>query len=185
MSEWSRLAVFRLHPVPFMPSHRWNPAHGFSLLEVLVATSLVLIGSAALGQLFVVAVRANARGRAMTMSLLLAEQKLEEVVAAFAEQDLAGGISSASPEGALDRSAPSFSDFVDRDGRSLGGGMTPPSGAVYLRRWSIEPVLWYPDSSRVLQVLATPIRDSGDAGKELTRRPETARLITIRTRRSS
>jgi prepilin-type N-terminal cleavage/methylation domain-containing protein len=161
-----------------------NFARGFSLLEVLVATSLVVIGMAALAQLFGVAIQANARGRAMTVSVLLARQKLEDVVAAFAQQDQNGSLLDTSPAGALDRNTPGFSDYLDRAGQSLGDGTTIPPGAEYLRRWSIEALPGYQDSTRILQVLTTHVRGSGDAASDVTRWPETARLMTVRTRRS-
>jgi prepilin-type N-terminal cleavage/methylation domain-containing protein len=168
-----------------MPSTVLSADRGFSLLELLVATTLVVIGMTALAQLFGVAIQANARGRAMTVSVLFARQKLEEVVAAFAQQDQNGSTLGASPAGSLDRNTTGFSDYLDRSGQSLGGGATVPSGAEYLRRWSVEPLPGYEDTARVLQVLTTHIRGAGDVTSDVTRWPETARLMTVRTRRNS
>ncbi|MCU1385085.1 MAG: hypothetical protein JWL71_3782 [Acidobacteria bacterium] len=165
-------------------AHRPDAA-GFSLVEVLVATSIVAVALAAAAPLVAAAIHANARARAATVSVLLAEDKMEKLVAAFWREDVPGATLGASPAGTLDRNTPGYCDYVDRNGQPLGGGPEPPPGAVYLRRWSIEPLPIYPDSTRVLQVLATPSRGVADAAHDLTKLPETARLITVRTRRSS
>jgi type II secretory pathway pseudopilin PulG len=147
-------------------------ARGFLILEVLVATSVVVVAVTALAQLIAVAVAANARARAVTLAVVLAQQKMEALVATFAEQDAHGAISSVSPAGALDRNIAGYCDDVDQN------------GATYLRRWSIEALPAFPDSAFVVQVLATRSRGPGDATSSLARRPDTARLITVRTRRS-
>ena len=43
-----------------------------------------------------------------------------------------------SPPSALDVNTPGYVDFLDRHGRWLGDGATPPAGATFVRRWSIE-----------------------------------------------
>ena len=161
------LRVFRTFP-------RHPDARGFSLLEVLVATSVLGVALAALAQLFAVAIHLNARARSMTFAVLLAEQKVEELVA-----DAGLG---PSPAGALDRNTPGYCDYVDRNGHSLGGDTAPPPGAVYLRRWSIETLPVHPDTTFVLQVLATRSHVTADAASDVTRRPDTVRLVLIRMR---
>jgi prepilin-type N-terminal cleavage/methylation domain-containing protein len=159
-------------------------AGGFSLLEVLVATAVFVVAVVALAQLFAVAIDANARARSMTLAALLAQQKMEELVAAFSQQDVNGAILDVSPAGALDRNTSGYCDYVDQRGQSLGGGIAPPPGAAYLRRWSLDPLPVYPDSTRILQVVATRSRGAADAASAVTMRPDTTRLITVRTRRS-
>ena len=156
---------------------------GFSLVEILVATGLVVVAAAALAQLFAIAIHANARARATTFTVLLAQQKMEELVAAFSQQDMSGASLGVTPAGALGRNTAGYCDYVDERGQSLGGGITPPPGAAYLRRWSIDPLPAYPDSTRILQVLATRSRGTTDAERDVTRQPDTMRLITVRTRR--
>ena len=153
--------------------HRDAGVRGCSLLEVLVATSVIVVAVAALAQLFAVAIHANARARSTTISVLIAQQKMEELVAAFSAQETSGAIPGASPAGALDRDTPGYCDAVEQN------------GATYLRRWSIDPLPTSPDTARVLQVLVTRSRGAADAAIDVTRRPDTARLITVRTRRSS
>ena len=182
-SRGPRVAIFLL-VLPIAVT-RTADARGFSLLEVLVATAVVVVAVAALAQVFAVAIHANAGARSMTFSLLLAQQKMEEIVAAWADQDLNGATPGASPAGVLDRNTAGYCDYVDANGKSLGGGTTPPPGAAYLRRWSIDPLPLYPDSTRVLHVLATRSRGTADPASDVTRRPDTTRLIAVRTRRSS
>jgi type II secretory pathway pseudopilin PulG len=160
-----------------------NVCDGFSLVEVLVATGLVVVAVAALAQLFAIAIHANARARSTTSAVLLAQQKMEELVAAFSQQDVSGASLGMSPVGALGRNTAGYCDYVDESGRSLGGGIEPPPGTAYLRRWSIDPLPAFPDSTRILQVLATRSRGMADVESDVASQPGTMRLITVRTRR--
>ena len=171
---FSRLPEVFRHPDARFSRH--PDARGFSLLEVLVATSVLGVALAALAQLFAVAIHLNARARSMTFAVLLAEQKVEELVA-----DAGLG---PSPAGALARNTAGYCDYVDRNGHSLGRDLTPPPGAVYLRRWSIEALPVRPDTAFVLQVLATRSHVT-DAASDVMRRPDTIRLVTVRTRVTS
>jgi prepilin-type N-terminal cleavage/methylation domain-containing protein len=158
---------------------------GFSLVEVLVATAVLVVALAAAAPLFVSVIHADARARAATVSVLLAEEKMEELVVALWQQDLPGAALAVSPAGTLDRNTAGYCDYVDRNGQPLGGGPDPPPGAAFLRRWSMDPLPMYPDTTRVLQVVATPSRGGADAAGDVTKRPDTARVVMVRTRRSS
>jgi prepilin-type N-terminal cleavage/methylation domain-containing protein len=164
---------------------RHAAGRGFSLLEVLVATSLVLVALTGLAPLVAFAIQANARARSSTFAVLLAQQKMEELVAALSEEEAHGAGPNVSPAGALDRNTPGYCDYLNRNGQPLGGGTTPPAGAAYLRRWSVDALPMYPDSARVLHVVATRSRGTADLAADVTRLPDTARLIAVRTRRSS
>ena len=157
-----------MQPCPFVRSNQ-----GCSLLEVLVATSVVVVAVAALAQLFGVAIHTNARARSTTFAVLLAEERMETLVATFAAQDAIGVTLPASPAGALDRDTPGCFDYVEQN------------GATWLRRWSIDPLPASPDNARILQVVAIRSRGAADADSDVTRRPDAARLITVRMRRSS
>ena len=52
---------------------------GFSLLETLVATSILTVTLAGLAQLLTVSMRANAAARTTTYAALLAQQKMEQL----------------------------------------------------------------------------------------------------------
>jgi prepilin-type N-terminal cleavage/methylation domain-containing protein len=125
---------------------------GYSLLEVLVAISIVAVGVAALAQLTVLAAYANLRARQTTAAAILAQEKIEDLVPSAAAGSLA-----ASPGGTLTSTVSGYADFVDAAGRVLGSGTAPPAGAVYLRRWSIDPLPDSPNHTWILQVVVTDL----------------------------
>ncbi len=61
------------------PSTAHRASDGFSLVEVLVATGILVTVAAAVPQLFTAATRANAQAGAVTWATTLAAQKLEEL----------------------------------------------------------------------------------------------------------
>ena len=77
-----------------------------------------------------------------------------------------------SPANSLDQNTAGFVDFLDANGTWVGTGTTPPAGAVYVRRWSIEPLPTNPNNTLVIQVLVTPVVN--EAGAPTTRRRPSA-----------
>lgn len=190
---------------PGSPKHREAPwcEGGFSLVETTVAAGLLTASLISLAQLLDLAVRNNVDSRAVTYATVLAQQKLEELRAltwGFDTQGLpiadtttdtaanpsrpTGGTGlSSSPSGSLDENTSGFVDYVDRFGDKLGGGAAPPAGALYTRRWSIQPLPQDPGNGLIIQVLvkrtavATGLVRPG-------RLLADARLVTVRTRNS-
>lgn len=182
-------------------------AHGFSLIEVLIALAVLTVGVTALAQLATIATRANVSAREMTMAALLAEAKMEQLRGlawgldasgtpisdltadiAAAPNAATGGVGlTASPADALVHSRAGYCDFIDSQGRSLGGGEAPPSAAVYIRRWSIQSMPALPDGTLILQVRVARARGSGgaDAAINSSRVPDEAWLVEIKTRKAS
>jgi prepilin-type N-terminal cleavage/methylation domain-containing protein len=161
---------------------------GFSLLEVLVATTIVAVGVAALAQLFAVSTNANKHARATTLATVLAIEKMEHLRGLMWAFDhhgvpLTDPRLAVSPSDALRHNTAGFCDFVNRTGQSLGEGTAPPPGTTYVRRWSIEPLHADPGNVLVLQVLVTPrfTRDTDDASNG-RRLPGEARIVSIKTR---
>jgi len=168
---------------------------GFSLLEVLVATTIVMVGVAGLAQLLAVATRANTTARATTYASILAQEKMEQLrglVWAFdpagapvtdattdvsvSPERAAGGVGlTPSPSAALSLNTNGYCDFLDGFGNWVGGGTSPPGGAVYVRRCSIAPLPESPANTLVLQVLVTTIRNRGAE----------ARIVSVKTRKAS
>lgn len=131
-----------------------NVTRGFSLIEVLIATTIVVVALAGLAQVFVIATAANNGSRARTVATILAQEKLEELLAS--DGDVGGG-----------------TDFIDARGQRLGDGASPPRGTTYVRHWSVEPVAQSPQGSAMLQVWVALSTSGGEA----------ARLVGVKTRR--
>jgi hypothetical protein len=93
---------------------------------------------------------------------------------------------SLSPENTLTSNTNGWVDYVDRSGNVLGGGAEVLAGAAYVRRWVIEPLPSHPSDAIVIRVLVRPTgrRDSGNLRSSATRRPDEARIVTIRTRKA-
>jgi hypothetical protein len=184
-----------------------NSQSGFSLLETIIATGLLAGAIAMLGQMFLIAVADNQGARTGTFAAVLAEQKMEQLRGltwgfdsiglpmsdyktdtALPVQDPDGGTGlSPSPSNSLRANVPGYVDYLDQFGRIIGAGATVPPGAVYIRRWAVEPLPTNPNNTVVLQVLVTKVRNRGtadsDAGSTRRLRDE-ARLLTVKTRKA-
>jgi prepilin-type N-terminal cleavage/methylation domain-containing protein len=136
-------------------------ADGFSLIEVLVATAILIASMAGVARLFTISIDRRDAAAVATVASILAEQKLEEL------RDVAA-IASPSPDNSLDVDIPPYGDLVDAQGVSATDAAARQPSRVFRRRWSITSL---PGSDAVvLRVVVTP----GDA-----------RLVTIRTRRAA
>ena len=171
----------------------------------MVATALLATAVVTLAQLFGVATRSNLSSRNTTYATVLAEQKMEELRAltwgfdpqglpvtdtttdtSVSPEDPNGGSGLApSPKSSLQENTPRYVDYIDRFGNKLGTGSTPPAGAIYVRRWSIEPLPTNPNNTLILQVLVTRTLARGDADNgSVARLPDEARLVTVKTRKA-
>jgi prepilin-type N-terminal cleavage/methylation domain-containing protein len=166
---------------------------GFSLIEVLVAISILLAGVIALAELSIVSIRNNAQARAATMATIIGTQKMEQLRGVLWGLDHAGVPSTdasgfgPSPPGALSANTVGWVDYFDSAGRSLGASsITPPGNMAYVCRWSIESLPTHPDTTRVMQVLVTRRRNRGAADllPGVARLPEEARLVSAKTRKA-
>ena len=184
--------------------HTQSPA-GFSVLEAVIATSIMAVALAALGQMFAISVANNTSARSGSFATVLAGQKMEQLrgltwgfdtsglpvtdlttnTAAAVETPTGGTGLSPSPRGTLTSNTAGYVDYVDRFGNILGGGTVMPAGAVYIRRWSVEPL---PTSfnTLVLHVLVTKRTNRGSADSDGTTRrlPDEARLVSVKTRKA-
>ena len=177
---------------------------GFSIVEVMVATGLLASALVALAQLFAIATTTNASARTSTLTMMLAEQKIEQLRALQYTFDRAGlpvqdtetdlavyppaatGGKGLSPhtENTLQSNTNGYVDYLDHFGRTLGGGTVIPDGTAFIRRWSVEPLPTNPNNVIILQVLVTRQRDrgTGDSGS-VSRGANEARLMTIKSRK--
>ena len=187
-------------------NHRSGRADaGFSLVETLVATTMLAVALTALAELFVISVRNNAVAKNGSFTSVLAAQKLEQLrsltwgfdtlglpisdtttdTAVSPEAPTGGTGLAPSPTNTLRANTDGYVDYVDPYGTQLGGGTVIPNNAAYIRRWMIEPLPTNPNNTLIIQVLVTRRRDRGiaDAGS-VQRGPEEARLITVKTRKA-
>ena len=95
---------------------------GSSLVEVLVATLVLVTGVLGIAQLFLMAAATNAAAHDTTIVATLAAQKVEQLLST----DLAAETG--------------LVDHVDMWGQVVSTAESPPANAVYTRRWSIEPL---------------------------------------------
>ena len=181
----------------------WRPA-GSTLVEVLVATLVMVTGVLAMAQLISTATANNLVARHSTVATILAEQKLEQLRGLAWGIDAAGALVSdlttdtttvpespvggtglqTSPSTALQRNTPGYVDHVSAVGRIVGRGAQAPPTAVYTRRWSVEPALAGADGPLVIQVLVTANRDRGRADQgNVGRLPGEARIATVKARK--
>jgi hypothetical protein len=179
---------------------------GFSLLEAMIATGLLAGSIAFLGQMFAMSIASHSSARAGAYAAVLAAQRLEQLrgltwsVGALGEplsdlstnlalpvQSPAGGTGlSHSPPNSLETNVEGYVDYVDQFGRILGGGSTVPDRALYIRRWSVEPLPANPNDTLVLQVVVKS-RNRGAAGRDeggAVDLPSLARLMTVKTRKA-
>jgi type II secretory pathway pseudopilin PulG len=165
---------------------------GFSLLEAIIASGLLAVSLAALGQMFAVSVANNRSAQAASYATVLAQQKMEQLrgltwgfdtlglpvsdttsdTTAPVETPTGGTGLSPSPAGTLTSSTDGWVDYVDRSGNALGGGTALPPGTVYIRRWAVEPLPSNPTDTVVIRVFVTARVGRGDA-----------RLISLKTRK--
>lgn len=151
---------------------------GFSLVEVIAAALVLATAAAGVVGLCVTAVRQTNAARIQTSATLLALDKLEGL------RERPG--LNASPAGALENNLPGYVDYLDAYGRSAGPSAgQPPSSAVYIRRWSVQPLPDDPAESSILQVLVTPAaapRAASASGRP-ARVPGDVLLVSVRAAR--
>ncbi len=177
---------------------------GFSLLETLIGTTLVVVAVWALVHLFVLSARANARARDTTFSAVLAAEKMEQLrgltwgfdvtglptgdsttdITVSPERTGGGTGLNPSPSGSLLSNTAGYCDFLDARGHPLGSGTSLPEGAVYIRRWAIEPLPADRANALVLQVRVIPRAASQTDSVGLGRLPGEVRLLSVKTRKA-
>ena len=126
---------------------------GFALLEVVVAAALLVTLAAGTARIIAAAVHEGHASRLRALATVAATDKIEEL-RSLMTGDITGGV-----------------DCLDAAGTTVGTGLPAPGSAVFIRRWSVEPIDGDPDILTVRVEVST--RD-GALG---------ARLVTIRATR--
>ena len=175
---------------------------GFTLIEVLLAMTLLVIGVSTLASLAAIATRANTAARTTTRASLLATQKMEQLRALTWGYDAAGrpiadtttdltafppgggGVGlSVSPAGALVQNTFGYYDFLDASGTPVGDGTDPPAQATFVRRWSVEPLPSNPVNALVLHVRVMRARST--PGGNARAQPDEAAFVSVITRKGT
>lgn len=171
---------------------------GFTLVEVLTALAILVVGALSMVQVLSVATISIHESRVHTASAVFAAQRLEQLLALEWSSDADGNALSdldtnlavtpaagggpglsLSPPFALEENVPGYVDYLDRDGTWLSASSTPPAGAAYVRRWSIAPPADGAVDTLVLRVMVRSL--AADVAGARGARGE-VRLVTLRTR---
>lgn len=181
---------------------------GFSLAETLISVGLLATVAMGVAQLFAVSADTNRSAKAQTSAATLAAQKMEQLrsltwgfdteglglplsdvttnVAVDPPTNDGAGLNP-SPSGTLDTNVAGYHDFLRGDGTWAGTGGQVPPDAIYLRRWSIEPLPTNPNNTLVIQVLVTTVvREAArDANQQRRRLAGDAWLVSVKTRKAA
>lgn len=181
---------------------------GFTILEVLIALLVTSIMALGVAVTFGIAVRQTLASRNQTSTAVLAAQKMEQLRAltwgfddsgqnlpvSDTTTDLAtvppgnGGFGlNPSPADTLKVNTPGYVDYLDKRGQWLGTGANPTPGAMYIRRWSIEPLPTNPNNTLVMQVLVTTVQREANLPSlpgPRKRYPEDSMIATVKTRKA-
>jgi prepilin-type N-terminal cleavage/methylation domain-containing protein len=186
-----------------------SSSRGFSLVEVLISMGILTVVSLGIAQLFAMSTKANRVARGQTSATTLAEEKMEQLRSLTWGFDMDGqglpvsdtttnlsvspatadgGGLNPSPADSLETNRTGYFDYLGADGRWLGTGDQMPDAAVFIRRWSIQPLPTNPNNTLVLQVLVSPMVDElprGVTAGGRRRLPGDALLTSVKTRKSS
>lgn len=120
-------------------------SHGFTLIEVTIATALLVTIALGTAQLFALALGHTISSRHQVLMTAAAERKLDELTVAAAR-----GIVAFAPPGTLDLD---IDGFVDRPA---------DAGGAYVRRWRVTPVLGYETEALAIVVRVLPPARTAD-----------------------
>ena len=171
---------------------------GFTLIEVLVAMTVLCVAALGGVQLVAMATQMMAGARTHALSAHLASARLEQLRGLRLAFDNAGqrvtdlstaltadppgpggsGLADSGPA-TLNANVAGFVDFLDGTGRWAGTGAAAPPGAAFVRRWSIERTDVNGDLL-VIQVVVRPL--AGGAANAVRRVNGEVRYATLRAR---
>jgi prepilin-type N-terminal cleavage/methylation domain-containing protein len=151
---------------------------GFTLLETLVATGILVTALAGLAQLFILSTHLTRQANMAGAALVAAQSQLEVLGSLAFGYDAAGGavtdpLLQPSPASSLDENAGPYVDWVDKTGQSHDSGRD----TIFVRRWRVTPVDEGIPDSIAIEVCAFRMPAQGVAARSAD-----ACLSTIRTR---
>jgi prepilin-type N-terminal cleavage/methylation domain-containing protein len=123
---------------------------GFTLIEVLVATGILVTVAAGTAQLFAIAIRHDVAARQQLAMSLAASAKLDALAAS-----VAAAATPAAGAGAVDRAVDGFTDTI------------VAAGASFERRWIVAPLPAYSATAVVIVVRVLPLARSATPDFEI------------------
>jgi len=193
----------------------YSSERGFSIAEVAVATGILATVALGVAQMFALSTEKNLAAKHQVSTTTMATQKMEQLRGLTFSYDAGGlglpvtdtttNLTLCTPDAtghgldpsptvpsvnaSLEANTLGFVDFLDGRGNcvSAAGGTTAPAGAVYTRRWAIQPLPTNPNNSLVLTVLVTPTakeRRRVSTADGRTRMVEDSMLVSVRTRKA-
>lgn len=166
---------------------------GFTLIEVLIASALAATIATGIAHLIAVGLDAGRKAKEQTLTTALALSKLEQLRSLPWTYEPGSDSPpvprsdpalSPSPPGTLGSNIPPHVDYLDERGVWLGGGGAPPAPAVFVRRWSVQPLPAAPGNAVILSVLVTTTaQDHSRAGVWHGRSGTETLLVTMTTRK--
>jgi prepilin-type N-terminal cleavage/methylation domain-containing protein len=132
-------------------------SEGFTLTEVLIAMSLIVLVAMGVCDLCAISTRVIAASRQHASSAIFAGEKIEELRSTGVLALMGAG-------GSLTESQPGFAEWLDSDGRSIGFADPPPAAATYIRRWSVGPVHDGPAGTVLVQVRVDAVASEARRG---------------------
>jgi prepilin-type N-terminal cleavage/methylation domain-containing protein len=185
----------------------WTDDRGFTLIEVIIVTALLVTMSVGIAQLAGIAMLSVRSARERTSATVLAAAKMEQLrslVWAYESSldsppvprsDVSSNLSvdppddsgpglAPSPPDTLSSNVSSHVDYLDAKGQWIGTGAAPASEAMFIRRWSVQPLPDDPGRTLIFQVLVTTTRQERTRNHPWRERVgEECLLVSIRTRR--
>ena len=158
-----------------------SPNDGFTLLETVVATGVLVTALAGIAQLLALGVRSTRDAGAQGAALMAAQDKIEALRSlAFTYGPLGAPVTDAglapSPAATLAGDTPGFVDFVNAAGEVVDiNGDT--HGAAFTRRWRLTPI-----DPRVPEAIAIEVCVFRWPADDLTPQTAEACLATVRAR---
>ena len=182
------------------PCSRLNRS-GFALLEVVIASAIIVTVAAGTCVVLTLAIHASRAARTRTIATIVASEKMEQLrslswthittrapAISMSASDVTTDLSTEaatdegsgllrSPAGTLDANIVGYVDYLDAGGRWVGRGPSVPAAATYIRRWAVQPLASDPDNMLVLQVVA------GTRGARGVLSADAVRLVTMEARK--